>query len=159
MAGLGELGAGADGGFGERPVGGPGVGAAVGVERPVALAASDRGFGGGDMAIVGEDVKVLELVVDGGEEIAGGCDAVADGVDPGCAGQRCLLAQGMGRGGLVRGRWWRGGRPRSSSHPPTATAAAIAPNTRSRGMAPTMRSRRFWPGDQRRWSRPWGVRI
>src|SRR5690606_29740952 len=117
---------------GEQPVGGPGVGVAVGVERPVALATSDGGFSGGGPAIVGENVEVFELVVDGGEDLSGGCDAVADGVDPGCAGQRCLLAQRMGRGGSVRGRWWRGGRPRSSSHPPTTTAAAMAPSTRSR---------------------------
>src|SRR5690606_34917033 len=120
---------------------------AVGVERPVALATSDGGdLRSGGLAVVGEDVEVFELVVDGGEELAGGCDAVAEGVDPGGADQRCLLAQGMGRGGSVRGRWWRRCWPRSSSHPPTTTAAAIAPNTRRRGMAPTTRDQCFWPG-------------
>src|SRR5690606_27846498 len=103
VAGLSELGTGADGGFGKRPVGGPSVGAAVGVERPVALAAPDGGFGGGDMAIVGGDVKVLGRVVDGGEELPGGCDAVADGVDPGCAGQQVSPGSGDGSGRVGAG--------------------------------------------------------
>src|SRR5690606_4970456 len=61
-------------------------------------AASDGGFGGGGLAVVGEDVEVFELVVDGGEELLGGCDAVAEGVDPGGAGHRASWAVWWGQG-------------------------------------------------------------